>query len=65
MSKEIVRTTDMLQIHFESGGSKFFKAVILTIYQTLWYHIPEDHNLNIHHHENLRSHNLNLIVNVK
>jgi hypothetical protein len=32
-----------------TGSSK----TLVPIYQTTGHHIPEDHSLNIHHHENL------------
>lgn len=37
------------------SGALCFSEIFVPIYQTVCCHNPEDHNLNFHHHENLRS----------
>jgi hypothetical protein len=28
--------------------------MLVTLYQTTWFHMPEDYNLQIHHNENIK-----------
>jgi hypothetical protein len=38
--------------------------MLVPIYQTVWHHIPEDNNLDVHCHENLISHATLDVLNI-
>jgi hypothetical protein len=58
-----VRQVPTFQGNLMSSTSAFYSekqlsssTTLLHIYHTIWHHMPEDNNLNIHCHEHLKSH---------
>jgi hypothetical protein len=59
-SCEILQYISSLQGTVKMEAAHFSK-IFVPIYCTAWYHIPEDHDLNIHDCENLKSYNISVI----